>query len=877
MNIEKLEIKGFGRINNLVLNLSKGLNIIFGNNESGKTSIQWFIRAMFFGLKGGRTSRDGVYPPLKRFNPWKCTDFGGSIEYRLDSGELFRVEREFSNNSIKIFDFHYNDIANTFDTNREKGLLFAEKHLGLNELCFDKTVFVKQMEARIDGDGGKALINRLINISETGFEDVSCRRAQEALKEALKNYVGTDKTSTRPMDKVTCRLEELEALKASLIQKRDSLFDVENQLKVLEVQKSVIEQQKHVWVKVKDIIELKKDIKQKKKQDEVLEDIIGDIAKKEEELELIKSKNAELISIREQLYGFSIYDREDAEDLALQYHRFVDLKHENKKLEGEIDKKKADSWKIECEIEPIRAFSTMEYNVDDIVVSLKNEVNKLKEEHQKSDIKIISETIKKMSRKEKISKYNMGALLVISILLGLVGYLNRNLIFIGVSSAIFTIAVIFFFMVKRTGTKIISLKNEKKVSFIYVNNIQEKINTNTKMLDDILQKVGVQSVEEFLRLKAVYDSKSNRLTELNSFIDDMEKEFTVNSCKLSETKEKISKKLLEAGILESIEFELKEEYVKSFRQGIGKNKEIEPEINYITQRKKELADDLKILYNKALILSGTQCCSQECITSIKSSLTDEINIQNRTLDMNISELKELLNNEGLQDGHFDINNLFNDWDSLESKWEDNYKKVCEDLSSIVLKIKELETIIKSLSCDGEDIQKIDEEIHELEVVRKNLEDVDYSLKTALEVLTEASTEIQRDFAPALNSEMSRIINVISGGKYFDLRADDNLNLKVIAPETQDVTSAMMLSGGTIDQIYLALRLATANLISGGKEKLPVIMDESFAHYDDDRTGEAFRFLHRMACDRQIIIFTCKRREVDIAREVCDDYLNVINI
>ena len=79
MHIEKLVVKGFGKLADLNLMLDRGLNIIYGNNESGKTSLQWFIKGMLFGLKGGRISKDGVLPPLRRYKPWSGGDFGGDI------------------------------------------------------------------------------------------------------------------------------------------------------------------------------------------------------------------------------------------------------------------------------------------------------------------------------------------------------------------------------------------------------------------------------------------------------------------------------------------------------------------------------------------------------------------------------------------------------------------------------------------------------------------------------------------------------------------------------------------------------------------------------------------------------------------------------
>ena len=70
MKITLLDIKGFGRFNQKKIAPKYGFNIVYESNESGKSTLQAFIRAMLFGLKGGRKSKDGKLPPLKQYKPW---------------------------------------------------------------------------------------------------------------------------------------------------------------------------------------------------------------------------------------------------------------------------------------------------------------------------------------------------------------------------------------------------------------------------------------------------------------------------------------------------------------------------------------------------------------------------------------------------------------------------------------------------------------------------------------------------------------------------------------------------------------------------------------------------------------------------------------
>ena len=71
-----------------------------------------------------------------------------------------------------------------------------------------------------------------------------------------------------------------------------------------------------------------------------------------------------------------------------------------------------------------------------------------------------------------------------------------------------------------------------------------------------------------------------------------------------------------------------------------------------------------------------------------------------------------------------------------------------------------------------------------------------------------------------------------------------------------------VSSGTMDQIYVALRLAAAKLLQEGKEEMPLIFDDSFVLYDDDRLKSVLKWL-AASCKGQILIFTCHQREAQM--------------
>ena len=109
---------------------------------------------------------------------------------------------------------------------------------------------------------------------------------------------------------------------------------------------------------------------------------------------------------------------------------------------------------------------------------------------------------------------------------------------------------------------------------------------------------------------------------------------------------------------------------------------------------------------------------------------------------------------------------------------------------------------------------------------------------------------------------------ISNDRYNKVTINDENGL-IIENEFGEYIPASRLSIGTIDQLYLALRLSMINEIS--EESLPIILDEAFAYYDDERLKNIIEFLLEKAENNQIIIFTCTKREQEIFNKLNVNY------
>lgn len=169
---------------------------------------------------------------------------------------------------------------------------------------------------------------------------------------------------------------------------------------------------------------------------------------------------------------------------------------------------------------------------------------------------------------------------------------------------------------------------------------------------------------------------------------------------------------------------------------------------------------------------------------------------------------------------------------------------------------ELERKLEHLSSCKTQAEGLKHILEENDRIREEVSAIDL----ALETMTGLSSTIRDSFGLYLNRAASDLIKGITGGIYTSMSVDENLN--VFLNTKTKLVPLEQVSSGTMDQVYLALRLAAATLIQEGTERMPMIFDDSFVLYDDDRLRTALKWLVNAYSD-QIIIFTCHQREAQM--------------
>ena len=875
MYFSKIRINGFGKLNNSIISLSKGFNVVYGANESGKSTLHGFLKAILYGLESGRTNRDGLMPPAKRFIPWQGGEFGGFVEYVLDNGEIFRVSRNFNTGSVNVYDSSFNDITGEFMAADSRDFEIGAGHLGLNAECFEKTIYISQMETRIGRRDSGEIIGRLVNASLTGYEDVFLNRALSGLKESIKEYAGTGKTTTKPLDRLSRRLAEVEASIDIAVSKRDSVLENENRLKYAAAEKSRLGVKRDIADRSAGIIELLSLVNFYKKRGRELTEIKERLEKLQSDYE----KNANILnSLREQKNSFASfgdYGQEDANDAGIYFEKITVLREDISDLEAKYRQSELKKPLAEAHLEACSAYASLEENADFRVEKLVRELNHLKNAKE-NDNRSQTRYIENIRFRKKILGINATGMLILSLGLIAGGIAGSGFMAYAGILALAAAAVLYFFRLK-TGRQL-------KQLIIYKRNYNlntRRINGNTKEIQAELKSIYTQaeidSYEGFLKLKNRYQICTENYNRLEAEMEYLKGCILSKKTQADELAGKLFDMLNKTGIVSSRSVRIAHEHIKSFRTGIIRYCGIDHDICYHLKSEEGTREEMDNLFKRISLILERKCeelgqlaAEIEKVFSNSKKLTGSIELE-------MYELKKLVESADADGSEMDIYLRLESGEIEAAKsLLKEYRPILEERSNnLEREIAACETIVKNVP--GEDfLQRLVEERASLLERKVQLEDLAFSLQTAFDELNKAALEIKKNFSPALNSRMGQIIKKITAGRYSDIRADDSLLLKANIPENTGVLPVLNLSSGTVDQMYLALRLALSELLAH-KEILPVIFDEAFAQYDEKRLYETLDFLKDFSSKRQVILFTCRKREVDIACSICgQDQLNLIS-
>ena len=134
-----------------------------------------------------------------------------------------------------------------------------------------------------------------------------------------------------------------------------------------------------------------------------------------------------------------------------------------------------------------------------------------------------------------------------------------------------------------------------------------------------------------------------------------------------------------------------------------------------------------------------------------------------------------------------------------------------------------------------------------------------AISLAVDTLREANDEIQSRFSPELGRVAAAYMSAITGGRYEDVFINRDFSARVRATDDAVAREAEYLSAGTLDLMYLAVRLAVCELALPEGERCPLIIDDALVNLDEKRVEQAMELLRDISKDRQVILFSCRKQ------------------
>lgn len=206
MKINNLKINGFGKLENKEINLSENINLIYGKNEAGKTTLLKFISGMFYGISKNKNKKE--IPDYEKYKPWKAEEYSGKINYILDNKNEFEVFRDFNKKNPKIYK-NSEDVSGEYNINKTKGNEFFYEQTKMDEPTFLSTTLVEQKQVVLDSEEQNGLIQKIANLLSTGEENVSYKKTIATLTKKQTEEVGTLRTVGKPLNVLNQKIDEL--------------------------------------------------------------------------------------------------------------------------------------------------------------------------------------------------------------------------------------------------------------------------------------------------------------------------------------------------------------------------------------------------------------------------------------------------------------------------------------------------------------------------------------------------------------------------------------------------------------------------------------------------------------------------------------------
>ena len=895
LEIMELNLIGFGKFRNKTISFASGLNLLEGENEAGKSTIQSFIMGMFYGFYQAGAKRRTHLSQWEKYQPWDGGSYRGVMVCK-NQERTFRIERSFEkdNEEVSIYDNDTGeDLTASFPYhNITRQPQVGEMLLGMSRTSFANTASIAQLgcgSVSQESAFSAEVNDRMLSVMQTADSSISMSAVLQEL-DWKADQVGSPKKSRTPYGKAVQKERELTAELALSRQNEEDYRSILRQskkiteeIKVLQKKKSILENQvkesaaKEMggrFLKAQNLITRIKRMEKEQEQLSVYQNI---------DLEIIdQAQNS--IGAKAQL-GLSMKKYQQAQEELTR--KLADLKLMYSRLEVcGASSEQLDQFDLMLE----RYLSIKEQSQE--LHGLRIQQNKLRQHNSKAAVieeKQLAEDIAVLREMDHASvpddSRNSWTLPVIAcgfaisaasgtwLLLSSSKLLPLLTLLSGI------LFLIFGFLMRSRKSNPLHKEQNPQVSEI-MNRYQLHDEENPlSCLQETLGKIQLNNYKV-----QQYREQEQRITQEIQLraqkVQDTEKEILQYLYELTEKKRRenpyIQQEPVQLGMMEN----------KAIRAEVAQAKRLAGEMQTLTQQLEQNQQDQTVCrqqqeeVSKAISLA-LEACAEAGAQSVEDLERCRQGRQRyRDVSMELQMQRELLN-ETL--GSYTFEELEQNVRSqkageiqISPERQESCQKlseVREELSAAMASQAQLQGLLKGRE---ESCRPAGQVEAELLTIRKKCEGYQLELAAvalAKEKLIGLSGQLHRDFAPKLNQRISEALKKVTNGRYSKVVIDQTLSVKLEDQETGKLVETSSLSSGMADLVYLVMRRELVHLLCRQGEKevaVPLIFDDSFTQLDDERTARFLSFL-LFQQEEQILIFTCHTRERDILTKAGIEY------
>lgn len=949
MKFTRANIYGFGKwVDKEITFNHKQLNVIYGENESGKTTLQQFIMYILFDL----TPKEQTF-----FQPVESSKFGGLLTFLDENNEEITIER--TKDSLTIYSknepSHKEEVLEHYLKGLTKQTYMSIYSFSAIDLLHIRNITEQEFGNILFNVGLAGATN--IEIAERNIERETGKIFKKAGRIPLLNKELQNLDELAVTERKLKKQESLYAeIKLEQQSNKTQLNSLLNDIKHARQKLDQYNKQLHLLPTINDLKQSKEELKKLPKEINFPESGIERLEKNKEALVPLLSNHANIEK------NISIYQNKLEEyKNAILTEEVYDLAHELLDERSHYEHNLAQSEELTKEIEQSNADINMTLN--DLAIPLNKEALKdvnlpyyltktwktLEEEaHQLNQLRNEIESEQKLLENElETIQTNINQLkqklLPISELDKLKEQLfnyshtskqvndlkqqstDQNLKKkIGFGGITLVVALLIISIITTNTFFIIStiLASGLLIGLYYVVNFFEQ--KNQALIDSLVDNQGDQlTKDEYLKIKSQVDKQDDYLIQLKYLENDYQK-ITREELQLSERYEMFvqREKMFNQKVLDeqkNYEFltnidpihwpELlitlkklkeKESYQEEKEQ---RNKEIIESLNAYEMKLSKVLERLSLsnyqeltsrleTHKKAYdIINNYEATIQETIEE-KKLLNKEIDYYQNEISA-LFELASVENEEDFYKTYYEykeqkrlINQIENYYNQLKTSFDErqlealltinqdeydlnqkinNYKneitKIDSEINDLREKIATLDAEIKQM----EETEAYSEVLHKLSYKKAKAKELAFewaAMKLATDTLEQTKKSFHQKYMNDVIEKASHYFNIITKSKYVAIYPPQKNKTFSVETELRTRFTIDQLSQGTIDQLYVALRIAISTVMSE-KYSVPFIIDDAFVHFDNKREQAVMRLLEEITKEQQVILFTCKKHLLEL--------------